>query len=161
MEKTKSLLAALLHIIFMPSIQAQLPQLEYHPFAQDDKTWEIQVGGIMENIYGNYIDGDTVINGEKWKKVYNYVGFSEFNHSYYCAIRDVGKKVYAIDKGSNRPRLLYDFSIKKGDLVKCGVEGKSFGCLLDNDEELDSLLGFPFMAYLRVERIDNIKVRGM
>lgn len=140
--------------------QAQTSQLNYHPFAQDGKKWETQVGGIKENIYGNRIDGDTVINGDSWKKVYNYIGSTDFNNSYYAAIRNVGKKVYIIAKGSNRPRLLYDFELKIGDMVRCGVEGNAFGCLLDNEEKPDTLLGFPLIAYLKVENIDTIHVNG-
>ena len=143
------------------TVDAQNSQLEYRPFAKDGKAWETQVGGILENIYGNRIDGDTVINGENWKKVYNYVGFPEFNYTYFAAICDEGKKVYAIAKGSNRPRLLYDFDLKEGNTIKCGVEGNAFGCLLEKDEQVDTLLGFPFKSYLRVERIDTITARGL
>ena len=138
---------------------AQDSHLDYHPFAQDSKTWETQVGGIMENSYGNRIEGDTVINGESWKKVYNYVGFPDFGMTYYVALRDVGQKVYAIAKGSTRPRLLYNFSLKEGNTVKCGMEGNAFCCLLDKDEQPDTLLGFPLVSYLKVERIDTITYR--
>ena len=158
--KTRHFFAWLM-IVYCLAAQAQMEQMEYRPFAQDGKTWESQVGLIMENVYGNRFDGDTIIGGENWKKVYNYYGMPEFNYSYYAAIRDVGNKVYAIAKGSNRPRLLYDFSLKEGYLVKCGKEGNAFGCLLDKDEQPDTLLGFQFVAYLRVERIDTIKARGM
>lgn len=160
MMKTKSYLVWLLFSTCM-AIHSQSPQLEYHRFAEDGKVWEAQVGGIMENLYGNQIDGDTLINGESWMKVYNFIGFSNFSHSYYASIRDVGKKVYAIAKGSKKPRLLYDFSLKKGDVVKCGVEGNAFGCLLEKDERPDTLLGFPFVAYLRVENVDTIEARGL
>ena len=141
------------------SIQAQTSALDYHPFAPEGKKWETQVGLIKENVYGNLIDGDTLINGEKWKKVYNY-WWSEENSWYYAAIRDVGKKVYGIAKGSNRQRLLYDFDLKEGNIVRCGVEGNTFGCLLDRDEKFDTLQGFPFESYLKVERIDTIVVRN-
>ena len=90
---------------------AQTSQVEYRPFAQDGKIWHCQVGLIKENIYDNRIDGDTLIDGENWKKVYNVPDLRKY---YYAAVRDVDKKVYAIAKGSNRPRLLYDFSLKKG-----------------------------------------------
>jgi len=143
------------------SAMAQTANLEYRPFAENGKVWEAQVSGIMENLYGNQIDSDTLINGESWMKVYNYVGFPDFGSTYYASIRDVGNKVYAIAKGSKRPRLLYDFSLKKGDIVKCGVEGNAFGCLLDKNEQPDTLLGFPFMAYLRVENVDTIEARGL
>ena len=162
MRKMKSrLFFASLMCAFCLSGYAQAEQEGYRPFAQEGKTWEAREGMIMENIYGNCIDGDTLIDGENWKKVYNYHGFPEFNYSYYAAIRDVGTKVYAIAKGSSRPRLLYDFGLKEGQTVRCGVEGNAFGCLLDADEKPDTLLGFEFASSLRVEHIDTIETRGL
>jgi hypothetical protein len=155
--KTELLFASLLFVACM-SAQAQTSEVEYRPFAEEGKLWETQVGGILENIYCNKIDGDTIINGETWKKVYNYVGFPQFNYNYYAAIRDVGQKVYAIAKGNNKPRILYDFSMKVGELVKCGMEGNVFGCLLDNDEPLDSLFGFRLKNFLKLECIDTVKL---
>ena len=95
------LLSALWH-----SAVAQTSQLEYRAFAIEGKVWETQVGGILENVYGNRIEGDTLIDGKKWKKVYNYHGFPDLNYTYYASIRDEGKRVYTIAKGSSRPRLL-------------------------------------------------------
>ena len=155
------LIYAWLMFIICLTAMAQTSKLEYRPFAENGKTWKAQVGLIKENVYGNQIDGDTLINGESWMKVYNFIGCSNFSHSYYASIRDVGKKVYAIAKGSKKPRLLYDFSLKKGDVVKCGVEENAFGCLLEKDERPDTLLGFPFVAYLRVENVDTIEARGL
>lgn len=143
------------------SAQAQISDEGYYPFAQNDKTWRMQVGGIKENSYYNRIDGDTLIGGETWMKVYNYIAFRELNYSYFAAVRDVGKKVYAIAKGSNRPRLLYDFGLKVGSRVRCGVEGNDFFCLLEKDEQPDTLFGFKFVAYLKVERIDTIETYGL
>lgn len=154
-----SLLFVLLVLVKCIFTQAQPSSIPYHPFAEDGKVWETQVGEINENCYCNRIDGDTVINGENWKKVYNYIAFP-LEYRYYAAIREVGQKVYAIAKGSSKPRLLYDFGLKKGDLVRCGIEGNVFGCLLDNDEQPDTLLGFPFVSYLGVERIDTIEAHG-
>lgn len=141
-------------------VSAQTAQLEYRPFVQDGKLWRLRVGEIMENIYGNMIDGDTLIGGERWNKVYNYVGVTS-NNKYYAAIRESGKKVYAIAKGSSRTRLLYDFGLKEGQTVKCGIEGNAFGCLLDEGEKFDTLLGFPLVTYLKVERIDTVTARGL
>ena len=147
-------------VMFSVTAQAQAPQSDYRPFAEDNKIWETQVGYILENNYENRVEGDTLINGENWKKVYNSVWGSGL-HSYYVALRDVGKKVYAIAKGSNRPRLLYDFGMKEGDIVRCGIEGNAFGCLLDKSEQPDTLMGFPFVSYLRVERIDTVTACGL
>ena len=152
--KTKLQFASVLFAICTLA-QAQTSQLEYRPFVEENKMWETQVGGIKENVYRHFIEGDTIIAGENWKKVYNSYSFSR--RSYYAAIREVDKKIFAIAKGSNKPRLLYDFSLKVGDLVRCGMEGNAFCCLLERGEKADSLFGFPFISYLRVERIDTIK----
>lgn len=160
MMKEKIVFVGLLYVVCMFA-HAQSSQLEYRPFAQEDKTWKTQVGLTKENLFCNHIDGDTLINGETWKKVYNYVGSPDFDYSYYAAIRDVGRKVYAIAKGNSKPRLLYNFDIKVGNVIKCGMEGNTFCCLLDADEKADTLLGFEFVSYLRVERIDTIKARGL
>ena len=139
--------------------EAASPEMEYRPFAVDGKVWEAQVGIIMENTYGYRIDGDTVIGGERWLKVHSYM-FPDLRGSYYAAVRDDGQKVYAIAKNGQRARLLYDFGLNEGDVVRCGAEGNLLGCLLDSGEEPDSLLGFPYMAYLKVERVDTVVARG-
>ena len=155
MKKT-GLFVWLLCVVSMSAL-AQVSKLEYRPFAEDGKVWEIQFGGIKENLYVHSIDGDTLINGEDWKKVYNSMYMTGLRTpSYYAAVRDVGKKVYAIAKGTNRPRLLYDFGLKEGEIVMCGIEGNTFSCLLDKDEREDSLFGFVYTSFLRVERIDTI-----
>ena len=135
--KTRLLYALLLCSASMMA-QAQTSEIEYRPFAEEGKNWRTQVGGILENLYRGDIIGDTIIGNVVWKKVYNEKPIYNIvnNHyvhyyTYYAAVRDEGKKVYAIAKGSTRPRLLYDFSLKEGDFIKCGVEGNAFGCLLD------------------------------
>lgn len=155
------LLFAWLLLATCVSAQAQTSELEYRPFVQAGKTFKT-CGIIKEDTYINTIEGDTLINGETWKKVYNsrpWRGEGRLVHSYYAAIREEGKKVYAIAKGSNRPRLLYDFGLKENDVIKCGIEGNAFGCLLDEGEKLDTLLGFPFKAYLLVDTIDTVRLQ--
>lgn len=151
------------YLIFTPfmAIQAQTSPADYCSMVEEGKIWKIQVGGIKENVYVNHIIGDTLINGEVWKKVYNCVEWQRGTEkTYYAAIRDVGTKVYAIAKGSATPRLLYDFNLQVGDEVRCGIEANVFACLLDTDEEPDDMLGFPFKAYLRVENIEIVNTRG-
>lgn len=157
MDKIRILITWLLGTLGM-SAMAQEMHEDYRPMAQDGNKWEMQVGIIMECIYTHYIDGDTVIGGKSWKKVYN--TFWGTAPSYYSAIRDEGRKVYAIAKGSTKPRLLYDFGLKKGDKVKCGMEGTAFQCLIDKGEQPDTLYGFPQTFSLRLESIDTIEVRG-
>jgi hypothetical protein len=136
--------------------QAQKEELEYRPFAEEGKIWSTTIGGLNQYVYDGYFAGDTIIGGETWQKVYTIAGI---NRVYYAAVRDEGKKVYAIAKGSSRPRLLYDFSLKEGDFVRCGVEGSAFECLRMKEEPLDTLHGFLFNLALKVDRIDTIKLR--
>ena len=146
---------------FCMTVQAQALQVDYQPFVEEGKVWDKQVGRTKENSFLNQIDGDTLINGETWKKVYNTAGFGyQATKSYYAALREEGKKVYAIAKGSDTPRLIYDFDLKVGDELKCGVEGNAFGCLRDRSEKPDTLLGFPFRKSLKVKSIDTIHVSG-
>ena len=158
--KTKRFLIWLLIACCLPA-QAQTSDEDYFPFDQEGKTWEIRIGIFKENVFGHCIDGDTLIGGEIWKKVYTYFEVPQIDYSYYAALRDVGKKVYAIAKGSNRQRLLYDFGMKVGDMVRCGAEGNAFYCLLEKGEQPDTLFGFKCETYLRLERIDTIETCGL
>ena len=156
--KTKLLLAWLL-IATCISVQAQTEELEYRPFTRGGMIFETRVGIYKENVYISKIDADTMINGETWRKVYNSIPWAgRMSQSYFAAVRDVGRKVYAIAKGSTRPRLLYDFDLEEDDFVKCGMEGNAFGCLLEQGEPRDMLLGFPLDNYLMVERIDTVRL---
>ena len=118
MMKLKSLFVNLL-LSFCVAAHVQGAGKYYSPFAQDGKTWKSQVGLIMENVYGNRIDGDTLIGGEIWKKVYNYIGYPELHNSYYAAIRDVDKKVYAMG-GMNLDNISTAKSLGFGGVVICG-----------------------------------------
>lgn len=154
----KNLITSILCSICI-SVEAQTTQVDYRTMVEDGKTWRMQVGNIKENVYSYVIDGDTLINGETWKKVRNFLSMPIYENSCFVALREEDKKVYAIAKGSNRPRLLYDFGMKEGDLVMCGIESNAFGCLLDADEKPDTLMGFPFRYYLYLNSIDTITVR--
>ena len=160
--KTRLLLAWLLIATCM-SAQAQTQELEYRPFVQEGKVFKIQ-GLIKEDFTYTEIEGDTLINGETWKKVYNSMPWAgRLNHSYFAAVREVDKKVYAIAKGSDRPRLLYDFNIGYDDSVDrllCGIEGSNFGCLVDfgAGEACDKLLGFDFRSRLYLDDIDTVRL---
>ena len=144
-------------LLFVFALQASLfaQDNNYRPFAEEGKFWETSIGGLNQYVYDGYFAGDTIIDGETWHKVYTIAGI---NRTYYAAVRDEGRKVYAIAKGSSRARLLYDFSLKEGDFVRCGVEGTAFECLRMKEEPLDTLHGFLFNLALKVDRIDTVKL---
>ena len=140
MKKTRLLFAWLLCATCLPA-QAQTEEQEYHPFAEEGKNWMTKVGVEYYNQFYGYFIGDTIIEGKVWQKVYTEKYEGRNKSAYYAAVRDEGKKVYAIAKGSSRPRLLYDFSLKEWDIVRCGVEGSAF------------------VAVLEVNRIDTVRLR--
>ena len=122
-------------ILLLCSLLPAMAQAEhdpFHPMLQDGKMWHIDYSTsaniVGERHYIHYIDGDTVIEGQTWKKVYSnqatrYMEGNETtgNH-YFAAMREVGNKIYAIAAGLQRPRLIYDFDMKVGDYVHHGYE---------------------------------------
>ena len=90
---------------------------EYHPMIVEGRRWDCMDCSFV-------IQGDTVIGGQAYKKVYKYQ-YAEENSlslgesSYYCGVREDNKKVY-IDHANyagNRETLLYDFSL--GPVHEC------------------------------------------
>lgn len=163
MEKKLLFAVCMLYVIAIP-LWAQNEEPTYRPFAEEGKDWMTQVGGLYENRFYGYFEGDTIIGGKTWIKVYTEkYFFPQPKRAYYAAVRDEGEKVYAIANGSDKPRLLYDFSLKEGDFIRCGIEGNVFACLHEKDEPynapVDTLFGFPFAPYLKVDRIDIVKLR--
>ncbi|MBR4307353.1 MAG: hypothetical protein IKT83_05105 [Bacteroidaceae bacterium] len=163
MKKKLLLAVCILYAIATP-LWAQNEEPTYYPFAEEGKEWMTQIGGLYENRNYGYFMGDTVIDGKTWTKVYTErIILPHRERAYYAAVRDEGKKVYAIAKGSDKPRLLYDFSLNEGDFIRCGIEKNIFGCLREKDEPrdnpVDTLFGFPFAPYLKVDRIDIVKLR--
>lgn len=85
---------------------------EYQPMVVEGRRWDIGV----DRSY--IIEGDTIFEGQTFKKVYDY-DFMDDNHEqlyrkdYYCAVREEDKKVYIlVDKMDGNPTvmLLCDFS---------------------------------------------------
>jgi hypothetical protein len=98
-----------------------------------------------------FICGDTVIGTEEYMKLCK-TGFqlyidgngkftSGFNTSVYIgAIREVGKKIYFTEKGSDDEKLLYNFNLNVGDVIDGQI---SYGdTLLSVDSILDNRKAF-------------------
>ena len=138
--------------------QTQLKEVAYHPFVKEGKVWNCQTikrqseSGSVYALYqvttnfSLYIDGDTVIGGQSYKKVYETVktvdkqllytspaeaaqGMEEVVHQdvntttlHRLFLREADKKVYALNtrpsSGADATEyLLYDFSLAAGDKV--------------------------------------------
>ena len=93
---------------------------KYVPLVSEDYLWSYCDVRKMEvfsyNLYyiQFYFKGDTVINQNNYKKLYQ--NACDQNMTYYiAAMREVDKKTYAVFQGESKEKLIYDFGLNKGD----------------------------------------------
>lgn len=99
-------------------------QHEYRPFLKQGKTWrccrqELVVDENYPNstkldtlYYDFFIDGDTVINGERYSKI-KFINWYDMFSGIYRLLIEKDQKVYQWK--DNKQLLLYDFSMESGD----------------------------------------------
>ena len=151
------------------SLNAQTSSDCFHPMIQEGKLWKAVVPidvEIMNAYYEeeHFIAGDTIINGKTWKKTFKRVnGFGQLeslqeDFYYFAAIREEGAKVYGVAKGLTTERLLYNFNLKVGDIIRCVCESqlwRKFAFILEPDENYN---GWCTEMYLK--SIDIIQIQG-
>lgn len=97
---------------------------------KDGTTWQYVYTSLLD-FSCDYIvtDGDTLVDGKTYKKAYRYSSpvrrANRGNATLECVFREEGNKIYALSKPENQylpqvngETLLYDFSLKTGDVVK-------------------------------------------
>ncbi|MDR1973272.1 MAG: T9SS type A sorting domain-containing protein [Bacteroidales bacterium] len=110
--KNKTVLFVLLSFAFV--LRAQ--EYSYVPFVQEGARWSyctrpFDYTFVPNRYYFVYeINGDTTINFQNYKIMKN-----GCNNAYIAALREQDKKVYLINYGEEKERLLYDFSLSVGD----------------------------------------------
>ena len=96
-------------------------EVAYHPFLKEGKIWYCHesydngwTGERWKKNVSYIINGTTEIDGKTYYKMYRK---SEDEDTYYCALREEGKKVwlYTTEEGDH---LLYDFGMSIGDTYK-------------------------------------------
>lgn len=116
-----SLLAFLFGIIAW----AQSAEYEYVPLVRDGVEWGYSQQLFGKSYYRNLIQGDTVVNGEAYKKFYTYQACEATADENLAFVREANKKVYIVFNESlmpvealyNQEYLLYDFGVKPGETV--------------------------------------------
>ena len=116
----KSKLAVLIIFSWINTLHSQA----YQPTISNKSVWTtfecFSIGAIQTHeIKKVVIKGDTVIQGNNYKKTYSDTSF-QFNWSnsqYVCALREANKKVYFVKSGDVNEYLLYDFTKSVGDTV--------------------------------------------
>ena len=105
--------------------EAVAQEHEYIPFVEEGKVWYcgynhpgVTFHATAEDPSAKGIDciftmqGDTVINGKTYKKVY--CQFKEYygdeNQHYYCAVREENYRVYIVEEDATEEQQIYDFS---------------------------------------------------
>lgn len=132
-------------LILFCCISYTLQAQTYTPLISEDHLWSycnviMRDRNDFETIYREYyFRNDTTINQTSYKKLYkNDCGQ---NAVYYVAsMREENKKTYAVFQGESKERLIYDFSLNKGD---------------DFHSELTNNLT------CKVQEVDSINVNGM
>lgn len=130
-------------------VQTVAAETEYRPLVEEGKTWTTKT----QNPYTMttfFVSGDTIVGGECYKKVFwDYFslapGGKNLDHissGLCCMLREDNKKVYIRRINETTSRLLYDFSLREGDIMN----------YTDKNLSIHSLL---------VNRIDTIEVKGM
>jgi hypothetical protein len=120
MKKTLSLISFFL-LLFTNKVSSQ----DYLPFPQDSAIWyyvdydynPMPPPLATFNTYIYEADGDTLINGTIYTKLYN--AYENYPSTYEGAYRvdDINSRVYFIDSFYNTEGLLYDFSLVPGDTI--------------------------------------------
>lgn len=103
------LIFLLVCLAYRTSLNAAHP---YRPFMEEGKVWYCQ-GEDMKPNHRFVITGDTLIQNEAYKKVYQEYPtiYKDIDLHYYAAVRESEKKVYIKYANEDKELLLYDFSL--------------------------------------------------
>ncbi len=136
----------------------------YSPLLQDKKMWvtdNYDYTSVAETIenggHVDFLEGDTVINGVTWKRLYSNRSRTEDGFSYYAAIRQEGSKVYIIGNNQTGQNLLYDFNIQPQESVRC-VQG-DINYILEDDEEYNGWYRIMTLQYIDTINVQDVLLR--
>ena len=136
----------LVFLFMMPS--CLFAQDDYRPVLEQGKEWHYTYNNYFTGkryTFYEYIEGDSIVEGRTYKKLRTPEGVS--------CLREEGAKVYLLDNNghSNRETLLYDFTIREGDLIDCSFEEMEL--FVSSIDVLDTPEG-KYMCWLINEIVD-------
>ena len=108
--------------IIVPDSERVVPE-DYHCFAEEGKVWVYAAAENADDLHESYryqIVGDTLLNGKNYKKMYlrEAATYGDSEWHYIGAVRDTLMKVRFVDKGKRDERLLYDFGLVSGNILR-------------------------------------------
>lgn len=97
----------------------------YVPLVREGTEWGYSQQLFGKSYYRNLIEGDTVVNGESYKKFYTFQGCDATEDENLAFVRETDKRVYIIFNQAlmpvenlyGREHLVYDFGVKIGETV--------------------------------------------
>ena len=101
-------------LLLITCMLVSLTMLAHEYFLEEGKVWTYHYHGFNGREFNvdRIIDGDTIIGGLTYKKIYDKIG-----GQYQYALREEGKKIYIVYPHYETASLLYDFSKNVGDVI--------------------------------------------
>ena len=119
---------------------------DYHPIVEDGKQWNVlfsypwsppEPQSKYTDIYK--IEGDTLLGGVEYKKLYTTRDEQLTNWQFCRALREEDRKVYMYEGGNER--MLYDFSMQVGDTICVYDDGNGYQRCMVVSEIGETLVG--------------------
>lgn len=115
----------LLTFLFGTMSLMQAAEYEYVPLVREGAEWGYSMELFGKSYYRNLIQGDTVVNGETYKKYYTFKNCTATEEENLAFLRETDKQVYItfnqalmpIESLYSREYLIYDFGAKVGETV--------------------------------------------
>ncbi len=161
--KTKTILLLILNIICITNIYADLKYFLPHSDAYIS---------VLDRRYS--FDGDTIMNDNRYTKVYVQHGTSETDYDeprYYAAVREdtIAEKIYCIQVDDDIERLVADFSLQAGDEISAcsfwfGIEEQAVKIVLVDSVLINNQYRRRIniaSAYSRNDEIEDSWVEGI
>ena len=169
MEKSKKIIACVLLGAYCFVASGQTSEYDYLPLVEEGKSWKIEEYNEdhtqIEDEYTFYIAGDTLIEGQTWKRVFQQREGQQ--DIYYGAVLEDGQAIYALSPYSSvgyqylyKYGIICDFSLHLGDALYTVTHDTP------NDNEYQSTFSILPDAirdredHREVVSIDTITVRG-
>ena len=114
----------------LTSIAIQAQDSDYRPFVEEGKVWEVGNFRALTNETTRgckyYFEGDTIVAGKncvRWMK----------DGQLLAPVFEENRKVFFFQKGTETPKLLYDFGAKAGESLQVySLDGSCVTCYIDN-----------------------------
>lgn len=109
---------------------------EYTSFPEDNAAWTVlyeypTYGGLMQTTKRYFLNGETIVNGKKYTRVYQTEApYGSIGALYVGGIREKHKRIFFQPAGNAEEYVLYDFNLEVGDIwdTQIGCDTSMLDC---------------------------------